>query len=179
MHNFEHNRWQNKSTIGLSIVGLSKQSFSCCNHTNIQVEGPFLQTFCNLLYTHKTNDNDHILSHKPQTTEPAVWWHHNSSRLCFFLHLLCYAQVLSGLPIVLLFCHLLCSKLCINYYYNWTAHYYNSNGMLNWRTEASKMPKCNPQGNLVLVCWMSFLTKKSQKLKKAGLTEPSVLRMPM
>ncbi len=30
-------------------------------------------------------------------------------RLCFYLHLLCYAQVLSGLPIVLLFCHLLCS----------------------------------------------------------------------
>ncbi len=28
-------------------------------------------------------------------------------RLCFFLHLLCYAQVLSSLPIVLLFCHLL------------------------------------------------------------------------
>ncbi len=27
----------------------------------------------------------------------------------FFLHLLCYAQVLSGLPIMLLICHLLCS----------------------------------------------------------------------
>ncbi len=25
-------------------VGLSKQSFSCCNHTNIQVKGPFLQS---------------------------------------------------------------------------------------------------------------------------------------
>ncbi len=48
-HNYMEGRATNITLYGRYVVGLSKQSFSCCNHTNIQVEGPFLQTFCNLL----------------------------------------------------------------------------------------------------------------------------------
>ncbi len=39
-----------------------------------------------------------------------VWFSGRPWPIILFLHLLCYAQVLSGLPIVLLFCHLLCSN---------------------------------------------------------------------